>query len=142
MRAARVAGRSRGTPRIANNLLRWVRDYAQVKADNHITKAVADQAIRYRPEVVVLAAADNMIFGAEHPRPSRHDIIEQFMAYMEREVRAGTPLKHMTRHVLGLFHGQPGGRKFRRHISENAHRPEATARLVRQAAAFVPDTGF
>ena len=43
--ALQVAARSRGTPRIANNLLRRVRDYAQVKADNHITGEVADQAL-------------------------------------------------------------------------------------------------
>ena len=40
-----IARRARGTPRIANNLLRWVRDYAQVKADNHITAEVADRAL-------------------------------------------------------------------------------------------------
>ena len=43
--AYQVAARSRGTPRIANNLLRRVRDYAQVKANNHITSEVADQAL-------------------------------------------------------------------------------------------------
>ena len=43
--AHEIAGRARGTPRIANNLLRWVRDYAQVKAGNKITKDVADKAL-------------------------------------------------------------------------------------------------
>ena len=43
--AAEIAARSRGTPRIANNLLRWVRDYAQVRAGNRIDRAVADQAL-------------------------------------------------------------------------------------------------
>ena len=43
--AKEIAGRARGTPRIANNLLRWVRDYAQVKANNRITRPVADQAL-------------------------------------------------------------------------------------------------
>lgn len=43
--AQEIANRSRGTPRIANNLLRWVRDYAQVRADNAITRDVADQAL-------------------------------------------------------------------------------------------------
>jgi len=42
---AEIAGRARGTPRIANNLLRRVRDYAQVKADNKIIKTVADRAL-------------------------------------------------------------------------------------------------
>ena len=40
-----IARRSRGTPRIANNLLRRVRDYAQVRAGNHITRDVADKAL-------------------------------------------------------------------------------------------------
>jgi Holliday junction DNA helicase RuvB len=43
--AMEIARRSRGTPRIANNLLRRVRDYAQVRSDGHITVAVADQAL-------------------------------------------------------------------------------------------------
>ncbi|NCA83128.1 MAG: Holliday junction branch migration DNA helicase RuvB [Opitutae bacterium] len=43
--AAEIASRSRGTPRIANSLLRWVRDYAQVRADNRITRDVADRAL-------------------------------------------------------------------------------------------------
>ena len=43
--AAEIARRARGTPRIANNLLRWVRDYAQVRADNKITKPIADKAL-------------------------------------------------------------------------------------------------
>ena len=43
--AREIAGRSRGTPRICNNLLRRVRDYAQIKADNKITKPVADSAL-------------------------------------------------------------------------------------------------
>ena len=43
--ALEIAARSRGTPRIANNLLRRVRDYAQVRAGNHITKQVAVESL-------------------------------------------------------------------------------------------------
>src|SRR5439155_25129784 len=43
--AAEIAARSRGTPRTANNLLRWVRDYVQVKADGKITAELADRAL-------------------------------------------------------------------------------------------------
>ncbi len=43
--SAEIARRARGTPRIANNLLRWVRDYAQVRADNRIVRDVAIQAL-------------------------------------------------------------------------------------------------
>jgi len=44
--ALEIASRSRGTPRISNNLLRWVRDYAQIRADNRISKSVADEALK------------------------------------------------------------------------------------------------
>ncbi len=43
--ALEIARRSRGTPRISNNLLRWVRDFAQVRGDGHITKDVAERAL-------------------------------------------------------------------------------------------------
>ncbi len=46
--ALEIASRSRGTPRIANNLLRWVRDFAQVRAGNRINREVADQALTMR----------------------------------------------------------------------------------------------
>ena len=45
MGALEIAARSRGTPRVANNLLRWVRDYAQVRADSNIVQDVADKAL-------------------------------------------------------------------------------------------------
>lgn len=43
--AAEIARRARGTPRIANNLLRWVRDYAQVKSDGRVVQSIADKAL-------------------------------------------------------------------------------------------------
>src|SRR5205823_8240558 len=43
--AAEIAARTRGTPRTANNLLRWVRDYAQVKAAGKIDRDIADRAL-------------------------------------------------------------------------------------------------
>ncbi len=46
--AHEIARRSRGTPRVANHLLRWVRDFAQVKASNVITEEVAQQALGMR----------------------------------------------------------------------------------------------
>jgi len=45
----------------------------------------------------------------------------------------------MTRHLMGLFHGQPGGRQFRRHISENAHRAGAGIEVLESAMARVPE---
>ncbi|PLY16124.1 MAG: tRNA dihydrouridine(20/20a) synthase DusA [Sedimenticola sp.] len=88
----------------------------------------------------ILADADRRIFGDHHPLPSRHDIIEQLMPYIEEEQRQGTPVSRISRHILGLFQGQPGARTWRRHISENAHRKEADAAMIREAAGFIRPT--
>ena len=42
-------------------------------------------------------------------------------------------LTHMSRHLLGLFHGQPGGRQFRRYISENAQKSGAGLEVIESA---------
>jgi tRNA-dihydrouridine synthase A len=55
----------------------------------------------------------------------RHEVLERMLPYIVAELARGTELKHMTRHLLGLFAGQPGARAWRRHLSENAHRAGA-----------------
>lgn len=67
---------------------------------------------------------------------SRYDIIEQFIPYLEEQMALGVPLKSMTRHILGLFHDQRGGKKWRQIISQEAHLPETTPRdLLERASA-------
>ena len=85
----------------------------------------------------MLAAADREIYGEDRPGPTRSKVLEAYMPYLERELAAGVPLKTMTRHLLGLYHGQPGARAWRRTISENSHRPGMSASLLRDAAAHV-----
>mgnify|MGYP001283422522 CR=1 FL=1 len=85
-----------------------------------------------------LAEADRRIFGAAEPPPSRHDIVERLLPYIDREVARGLPLHGITRHILGLFQGQPGARAWRRHLSENAPKQGAGADVVRDALACVP----
>lgn len=86
----------------------------------------------------VLADVDRRFYGGTHPVPSRHEVLERFLPYVERELARGTHLHAMSRHVLGLFQGLPGARAFRRHISENAPRKDAGAEVIRDAMALVP----
>ncbi len=92
----------------------------------------------------MLARADRLIFGGPAPIPSRLEVLERFLPYVERGLAAGVRLNAMTRHILGLFQGQPGARAWRRHLSENAHRTDAglevlrAAPPLRRAAAVVP----
>lgn len=67
---------------------------------------------------------------------SRYDIIEQMIPYLEQQMASGVPLKSMTRHILGLFHDQRGGKKWRQLISQEAHLPHTTPRdLLERASA-------
>ena len=68
------------------------------------------------------------------PRP-RGALLAAMRQYVEAQLAAGVALKHIVRHVLGLFHGQPGGRQFRQVLSEGAHRPGADWALVERALA-------
>jgi len=70
--------------------------------------------------------------------PSRHEVIESMIPYIERQMSAGTELKNITRHLLGLFAGQPGARAWRRHLSENARLPGAGVEVLYAALAKLP----
>jgi len=85
----------------------------------------------------LLRGVDSELFGQSLPATSRAGVLEQFFPYISQELAAGTALHHMTRHVLGLFQGQPGGKRFRRHLSEHAHRPGAGLDVLQAALAQV-----
>jgi tRNA-dihydrouridine synthase A len=59
----------------------------------------------------------------------------RFGEYAQVQLERGVALKHLTRHVLGLFHAQPGGRAFRQVLSEGAVRSGAGIELLEQALA-------
>lgn len=84
-----------------------------------------------------LATVDSAIFGEADPVASRHEAAEAYLPYVERELALGTPLGAITRHILGLFAGQPGGRLFRRHLSEHAHLKGAGIQVLHEALARV-----
>jgi len=64
---------------------------------------------------------------------SRHQIIEDLLPYIESELHKGTKLKDITRHILGLFQGIRGAKAWRRLLSENAYKPDATSSLLHVA---------
>jgi len=66
----------------------------------------------------MLAEADRRIFGSDAPLKSREEVLEEYLPYMQRELARGTPLRSMTRHMLGLYQGLPGARRWRRTLSE------------------------
>lgn len=72
-------------------------------------------------DTLVLAAMRDELFGTRSA-PDPVALVRAWLPYVRRELEAGTPLTRMTRLLSGLFHGRPGARLVRRHLSEHAHR--------------------
>ena len=51
--------------------------------------------------------------------PSREDIAREILKYLEEEVKVGTKVNHVMRHTVGLYHGQPGSKDWKRYLSDN-----------------------
>ena len=81
----------------------------------------------------LLADADRRLFGVLTPSPNRSEVVARMQAFLARQSAMGVPLHRITRHMLGLFQGQPGARAWRRHLSENAHHPDAGAEILNEA---------
>lgn len=91
----------------------------------------------------LLSQADARFFNDDHPYLSRLDVAEAFIPHLEKRLAEGAPLYAVIKHLLGLFHGQRGGKQFRRYLSENGHKRDAAVDTFRAALALVtpsPDT--
>ncbi|WP_105214826.1 tRNA dihydrouridine(20/20a) synthase DusA [Pseudoalteromonas sp. T1lg22] len=85
----------------------------------------------------LLAQVDAELYGLPGCTLTRHQVAEQMLDYIDDEMRQGARFWHVARHMLGLFQGMPGARGYRRHLSENGHKSEATAQTLVQALGFV-----
>ncbi len=81
----------------------------------------------------VLARCEQALFGT--PLPERDEILDRLRPYIEAQLAHGEALNHVARHILGLYHGLPGARAFRRTLSERMHRPGADFSVVESALA-------
>ena len=103
-------------------------------AETHLQKVdgvMLGRAAYHNP--YLLAQVDRRLFKDTHPVPARDDIVRSMIPYIERELKRGTQLKHITRHMLGLYQGIPGARHWRRHLSENAPHSEAGTGVILEA---------
>jgi len=105
----------------------------------HVDGVMLGRAAYHNPWL--LAAVDAELFGDHDPPPTREQVVQLMLPYISRELQAGTALKHITRHMLGLFQGMPGARHWRRHLSEQAIRPGAGTEVVLAALQQVTGSG-
>ena len=85
----------------------------------------------------LLAQADWRAFGDEAPGPARADVLRALMPYAQDQLRRGTALRAIACHVLGLYHGQSGGRRFRQILSDSDKLRDAGPELFLEALAAV-----
>jgi tRNA-dihydrouridine synthase A len=81
----------------------------------------------------LLAELQQVLNPACGPVPAREALVERMQQYAQREIAAGGRLSAITRHMLGLYSGQPGARDYRRTLSEGARVPGAGPELLRRA---------
>jgi tRNA-dihydrouridine synthase A len=88
-----------------------------------------------------LTELEKNIFSMDENISTRLEVMKKFMPYIEQQLRNNVKLSSMTRHILGLFQGEVGARRFRRHLSENAFKPDATVNVVKDAIAHIETNG-
>lgn len=101
----------------------------------HVDGVMLGRAAYQTP--ALLADVDDRFFG--EPRKDIAGAAEAYCKYVSDKLSEGVPLNAMTRHILGLFHGLPGARAFRRYLSENATKPGADLQTLRDALRHVRD---
>ncbi|WP_236631448.1 tRNA dihydrouridine(20/20a) synthase DusA [Endozoicomonas numazuensis] len=101
----------------------------------HVDGVMLGREAYHNPYLMV--EVDNRLYGAQQPLIERRQVIETMLPYIESELTKGTYLSHITRHMLGLYQGEPGARKFRRYISENAHKKGAGLEVLLEAVRQV-----
>ncbi len=86
----------------------------------------------------ILHEVDRLFYSGEKKYYlTPHEVIDQYLPYVERQLSAGVRLSSITRHLMGLFSGMPGAKAWRRHLSEQANRPNADVGVIEHAAQLV-----
>ena len=133
---ARVHALKARRPELTLVLNGGLMDLAQAQAERGDLDGVMIGRAAYQ-DPWVLAGVDQQFFAAEPVRHSRQQVITDLVAYTDRQMAAGMPLKSITRHLMGLFNGLPGARAWRRHLSVHAHQAGAGPEVILAAAAHV-----
>ena len=109
---------------------------AEFLADG-VDGVMVGRAAYHTPDVVLLGA-DAEIFGVAGGK-STLQVVDEMRPYIARHLASGGRLNQITRHMLGLFHGRPGARGWRRTLSEGAPRDGAGLEVLDAALACVQD---
>jgi len=84
----------------------------------------------------ILADVDRRFFGAVSDPLSRKSIVVALIPYIQEQLKTEVRLNSVSRHILGLFHGEPGARGWRRYISENVSKSGADENVILEALKY------
>ena len=110
------------------------------EAERHLTAVdgvMLGRTAYHAPEV--LGEVDARFYGSTNGPADSRAIVEEMVPYIARALDRGTRLPHVTRHMLGLFHGNPGARAWRRILTVGAVKPGAGISVVREALAALSE---
>jgi len=101
----------------------------------HVDGVMLGRAAYHDPWL--LAQADWRAFGDDAPARARAEVLRALMPYAAAQLARGTALRAIACHVLGLYHGQSGGRRYRQILSDSARLKGAGPELFLEALAAV-----
>jgi tRNA-dihydrouridine synthase A len=101
----------------------------------HVDGVMLGRAAYHEP--YILAEVDRRFFGSKEPQLERAEVMARLIPYVEAHLARGGKLSNVTRHSLGLYHGRPRGRLFRRGLGEGAVKAGAGIEVLREAVAIV-----
>jgi tRNA-dihydrouridine synthase A len=84
----------------------------------------------------IMADVDMRFFGSVSDPLSRHKIVALLIAYIQEQLKTEVRLNSVSRHISGLFHGEPGSRGWRRYISENISKSGSDENVILEALKF------
>lgn len=100
----------------------------------HVDGVMLGRAAYHEP--YTLAEVDQRFFESDRPVATRREALEALLIYADAHLANGGRLSNITRHVLGLYHGRPRGKLFRRHLSIEGVKAGADSRVLAQAIAI------
>ena len=116
-----------------------IRDLDQARAHlAHVDGVMLGRAAYQSP--AILAGVDRLLGDRSEP-PTPEAAAERMIPYAEKHCAAGGRVANVTRHMIGLFQGRPGARRWRQILTEDGTRPGAGAEVIRRALAAMVDPG-
>ena len=94
----------------------------------HVDGAMLGRAAYHDP--AILGQVDRLVFGEDAEDVGAFEAVERYLPYIQRQLARGVHLAAMTRHMLGLFHGMPGARAWRRILTVEGVKPGAGVEVI------------